>query len=117
MKLEEVMDKCESLVRSRWIPETKDAKGNIVRGCWRKLADPEHCGEPGTKYSVRKKPKQAKRPKSKPHWFLIPSLSVPAGTMFVTTCLCDKHKNKAEREGNEVLAVGGREEVLNYGTD
>jgi hypothetical protein len=26
--------------------------------------------------------------------------------MFVTTCLCDKHKKKAEREGNEVLPVG-----------
>lgn len=100
--------KCESLVRSRWIPEYRDGI-TVHVGYWKRLADPEPCREDGQLYKIRERARAQKERKKncpKDQMFLLMPISFPAGTMWAKTALCDKHRKKAERENKEVVPVG-----------
>jgi hypothetical protein len=43
------------MIRARWMPTTRDSGGVTRFGYMKSLGEPEHCGEPGMPYRVRKK--------------------------------------------------------------
>lgn len=79
--------KCQTLVRSKWIPETKTPKGDIIRAhSIRVSAEP--CGEECELHEVRMADGQH-----------------AASQIWIRQPMCSKHKSKAEREGMEVRRV------------
>jgi hypothetical protein len=89
--------KCQTTVRSRWIPEVKTDKGDIIRA-HSKPCSPEPCGAEGSEYFVRKGEQDYSLAKMKG------ALHMSAGNMAMRAVFCDKHRKKAEREGNLLTA-------------
>lgn len=94
--------KCETLIRSRYEEVTRN--GATLKE-FVSLKNPEPCGENGREYEVRKR-EAAQRSKAKDDpqqsFMGVKTWKIKPGTAFVRQTFCDKHKKKAEREGNEL---------------
>lgn len=100
--------KCQALITSRWISSVRDEKGIAVLGHQQRLYDPQPCGDNAVLYRIREKARKQRQRKATPKdqkTFLMSGITMPAGTMWAQTALCDRHRKKAERENKELVPL------------